>query len=171
MSFTTRRLALLLTALLALHAPASRAAPGPGDVPPPDVGHTLDGDEILLPAYAGKAVVVTFWATWCPYCLKELPILENLQEKVGKDQIEVIAINTEKREVFRRATRLMSKGMQLEFVSDADGRAQQAFCVAGLPHMLIIGRDGRIVKVYRGYSEKKLDDIVADINRALQPAP
>jgi thiol-disulfide isomerase/thioredoxin len=147
----------------------SQASPGPGDIPPADIGHTTSGDEVLLTKYAGKVVIVTFWATWCPQCIKELPILEAVQNKAGKANIEVIAVNTEEAEVFRRAARVMRKTMQLDLVGDARGDAQKAYGVNGIPHMLIIGRDGRILQVHRGYSEDSLDEIVADINHALAP--
>jgi thioredoxin-like negative regulator of GroEL len=65
----------------------------------------------------------------------------------------------------------MGDAMHLELANDAEGSAQQAFGVRGIPHMVIIGRDGRILQVYSGYSESKLDEIVADINRALVPLP
>lgn len=172
MTLSTRTRALAIGLFLTLLAATGRAADlGPGDIPPPDVGHDLAGDEVLLTHYAGKAVIVTFWATWCPYCLKELPILENVQNKAGKEQIAVVAVNTESSEVFRHATRIMRESMHIELVSDVGGRARQAYGVQGIPHMVIIGRDGRILKVYRGYSEKSLDAIVADINLALAPLP
>jgi len=172
MTLLPRACTLIAGALSAWLATAGHAAaPAPGDVPPPDVGRTLSGEEILLPSYAGKAVIVTFWATWCPYCLKELPILQNVQDKAGKDQMAVIAVNTEKFDVYKRATRIMHQSMTMELVSDASGRAQNAFGVRGLPHMLIIGRDGRILRVYDGYAEEELDAIVADINEALRPLP
>ena len=172
MTLSNRCCALVAGMLLGLQvAVAAAASPGRGDVPPPDIGRTLAGDEILLPDYAGKAVIVTFWATWCPYCIKELPILQNVQDKVGKEQMAVIAVNTEKFDVYRRATLIMRESMHMELVNDASGRAQNAFGVRALPHMLIIGRDGRILRVYDGYNEEKLDAIVADINTALKPLP
>ncbi len=148
-------------------APAGRPEFNPGDVPPPAIGHDESGAEILLPAFDGKAVIVTFWATWCRYCLKELPVLEAVQNKAGKDNMMVIAVNTEDSRVFRKAARIMREGMHLELVSDADGKAQKAYGVNGIPHMVIIGRDGKVMRVYRGYSEDSLDDIIADINTAL----
>ena len=111
-------------------------------------------------------MVLTFWATWCGYCLKELPILENIQNLVGRERLEVIAVNTESRDVFRKAKRAL-KDFKLQMIYDPDKQAQQAFGVQGIPHMLIIGRDGRIIRLYRGYSESALDAIAADINAAL----
>lgn len=141
------------------------AAPGPGDIPPPNVGMTLDGTPVSLIDHSGKAIVISFWATWCPYCLKELPILEGIQNAVGKQHIRVIAVNTENRDVFRAVVRQL-KTLNLQLARDAGREAQAAYGVNGLPHMVIIGRDGRIQNVYRGYSERQLDSIVADINRA-----
>jgi len=158
-------------AFLSAACGATGPAPGPGDVPPSEVGVTLSGDRVLLANYSGKAVIVTFWATWCPYCMKEMPVLENIQNKAGKDRIAVIAVNTEDRDVFRRVTRILNKSMHLEFASDAGGGARTAFGVGGLPHMVIIGRDGRIIKVHEGYSESKLGEIAADINQALATTP
>ena len=50
---------------------------------------------------------------------------------------------------------------------DVGKKGMEAFGVNGIPHMVIIGRNGLIVNVYRGYDESNLDNIVADINRAL----
>lgn len=158
----------VLGGLLACLAVACHAEPpGPGDVPPPMLGLTHDDDRVQVPDFAGKVVVVTFWATWCPYCLKELPVLENVQNKVGKDRIAVIAVNTEDRATFRAAWRVLSPTLHLALLYDVGGAAQKTYGVKTLPHMVIIGRDGRIVKVSHGYSEDSLPAICDDINRAL----
>ncbi|MEW6372681.1 MAG: TlpA disulfide reductase family protein [Pseudomonadota bacterium] len=130
------------------------------------VGKTLDGAEVLLSQHKGKVVVVSFWATWCPYCLKELPILNGLQKLAGKEQMYVVAVNTEERAVFRKVVRALDK-MDLSFAYDPDKRAQKAYKVNGIPHMLIIDRDGNVIQTYRGYDESALDGIVAEINKAL----
>ena len=143
----------------------SIAAPAVGDVPPPSVGVDLKAKPVLLSSYSGKAVVVSFWATWCPYCLKELPILHNIQRAAGKDSMQVIAVNTESYEMFRKAARAL-KELDVLHAHDND-KVQEAYGVKGIPHMVIVGRDGRIVAVYTGYGESSLNGIVADINRAL----
>jgi len=47
---------------------------------------TCDDKPVQLSQYAGKAVVTSFWATWCGYCMKELPILANIQ-KAAKGKV------------------------------------------------------------------------------------
>ena len=82
-----------------------------------------------------------------------------------------LAVNTEEHAVFRKAARIMREHMHLELANDVSGQAQKAFGVKSLPWMVIIGRDGRILAVHHGYDESQLDDVVADINRALQSRP
>jgi len=140
---------------------------GPGDVPPPLIGWTAGGDLVRVPNYAGKAVILTFWASWCGYCLKELPVLDNVQRVAGADNIAVFAINTEDRKVFRQIEPVLHDKLQLTLVRDADGAGQRNYGVTGLPHMVIIGRDGRVRRIWHGYAPEELDAIVADINAAL----
>ena len=142
------------------------AAPEKGDIPPSHVGVDLDGQPVSLTPYAGKAIVVSFWATWCPYCLQELPILHNIQRSAGKRHMQVVAVNTESRETFHKAARGLA-ALDVQHSHDVDGASRKAYGVNGIPHMVIVGKDGRIVAVYRGYNESSLDNIVADLNRAL----
>lgn len=154
--------------IVLVFASAASAAPDAGDMAPPQVGKNLAGEQLVLTNYLGKAVVVSFWATWCPYCLKELPVLEGIQKQAGNEHMQVIAINTESREVYRDAAKIL-RNLSLILAHDAGDKASKAYGVDGIPHMVIIGRDGRILNVYRGYDESSLSAIVADINHALEP--
>ncbi|WP_431288155.1 TlpA disulfide reductase family protein [Roseateles chitinivorans] len=119
-----RRLAGILLAACALVAGAVHAEGlKRGDLAPDRLGRTLDGDELNLAKHRGQIVVVTFWATWCPYCLKELPQLESLQG-VAKERLRVIAVNTEDKKVFRRVAGIMND-FKLQLVNDADKSAQR----------------------------------------------
>jgi thiol-disulfide isomerase/thioredoxin len=151
--------------LLSVSALASAAMPAAGDMAPDDLGATLNDIPVHLKSHAGKAVVVSFWASWCPYCLKELPILYNIQKKT-KGRLQVVAINTEDQDTFRALSRAM-RTLEIGMSYDPEGTARQAFGVNGIPHLAVIGRDGRIVQVFRGYGESSLEPIVAAINRAL----
>jgi thiol-disulfide isomerase/thioredoxin len=153
-------------ALFCLAGFNAHAAPEAGDKPPDEVGFNLERKAVSLKDYAGKAIVISFWATWCDYCLKELPILNNIQKLAGKDRLQVIAVNTESREVFRDAAKVL-KTLDILLTHDRDEDGAQAYGVKGIPHMVIVGRDGRIVSVHRGYNESSLKSIAADINRAL----
>ncbi len=136
-----------------------------GDTPLPWLGLNLDGQPINTTQFTGKVLVITFWASWCGPCKRELPILEGLQ-LAGKGRIQVVAINTEERDQFRKLAKILSS-LTLIMSHDYGHRAAEAYGVNGIPHMVMIGRDGKILSVHRGYGEGSLDDIVAEINAAL----
>ncbi len=52
----------------------------------------IDGNTVSLSDFEGKSVVINSWATWCPFCIKELPDFVKLQEEFGEELV-VIAIN------------------------------------------------------------------------------
>jgi|TARA_B110000908_G_scaffold169530_1_gene226859 thiol-disulfide isomerase/thioredoxin len=53
------------------------------------------GTQLTLADFEGKYVLLNIWATWCPPCRKELPDLQGLQQKLGGDQFQVIALSTD----------------------------------------------------------------------------
>ena len=143
-----------------------------GDTPPDVFGKDEGGQQISLAALRGKVVILTFWTSWCKYCLKELPILESIQKVAGKAQLEVIAVNSrEDRQTYRT---LLKHLKQFEFTMTGDwkGRVSDAYGISSIPHMFIIGRDGKVAHVFHGYSEDGLPAILEKLNATLAtPAP
>lgn len=161
----TLLLLLLLTGLA--HAASLVGSPAPDAL-----GIDKDNRAIHVSDYRGKVVVLTFWASWCGYCLKELPVLENLQRKVGSDQIAVVAINTDKDHDKYRTMRRRMKDFQLTLT--ADGKKEgiaEAYGVSGLPHMVLVDKQGRVAYIHIGYSEDALPRFVYEINLLLEQAP
>ncbi len=64
--------------------------------PAPDFALTdLDGKEHKLSDYKGRKVLLVFWATWCPPCLREIPDLIELRKTVSQDKLAMLAISNE----------------------------------------------------------------------------
>ena len=64
-----------------------------------DVGfNDLAGQPQRLDAWQGKLVVLNFWATWCPPCLKEMPAFVRLQQKYGEQGLQFVGIALDTRE-------------------------------------------------------------------------
>jgi thiol-disulfide isomerase/thioredoxin len=163
--FLLRSTALAVALLLASAADAAHV-PGVGETAPSFIGYGLDGKKVSLETYTGKVVVISFWATWCPPCRMELPVLERIQI-AGKGQIQVVAINTEERDVFRHAAKIL-KDLTIKLTNDESEKAFGAYGVKGLPHLLVIGKDMRIISVREGYGPSELDDVAAELNAALR---
>lgn len=154
-----------MSLMLAVAAGGAAAAPGAGDRAPDRLGKTLAGDTVRLSSYAGRVLVIAFWAADCARCLKQLPMLESLH-KVAKGRVQVIAINAGTKTEFKEAARDLGK-LKMMLTHDAGERGTMAYGVTELPHLVVIGRDGKIVEVHRGYTEAALAEIINDVNVAV----
>lgn len=171
-----RRIAVLFACLLTCAGACAGATLQPGDTPPDALGVTRDGTHLTLSSMRGKVVVVSFWATWCGYCMKELPVLAGLQQlSVQRGlPLQVIAVNDkESRSTFAKASRMLHGKLPSLMVSwDANGDIGRPYGThEGIPVMALFHRDGRLAQLHAGYDESALDGIVAQINELLaEPA-
>jgi thiol-disulfide isomerase/thioredoxin len=143
-----------------------------GEPPPDALGKNREGAEVRVSDHRGKVVVISFWASWCTYCLKELPALEGIQNAAGSSQLQVVAVNfKEEPAVYRRLLHKL-KDAQMSFTHDRTGRIGDGYGLRGLPFLVIVGRDGRVAYTHAGYGEQTLDRIVEEINDLLaEPVP
>lgn len=171
-----RKVLLVLCAMLAYSHAWAKALP-PGSVPPDDLGRTLGGQEVHASAFHGKVVVISFWATWCGYCMKEMPVLAGLQATANERgyPLQVVEINCEEdHRVFSRATHLlMPKLPGLIMTWDRTGALNKSFGLSGsLPTMILLHRDGTVASVHVGYDEDMLTPLAAEITTLMnEPAP
>jgi thiol-disulfide isomerase/thioredoxin len=156
-------LAALLAVSTCVRAAEPPEQPGIGEVPPPIGLKDRGGNVIDLAALQGKVVVVTFWASWCGPCRRELPMLGKVQEVVGREHLEVIAVNfKEPRRDFNAVIRA-NKNLDLTYVHDERGAVSDRYGVTALPNMFIIGQDGLIAQTHRGYSENVLQSFMQEL--------
>ena len=106
-----------------------------------------EGAEMTLEDFRGRVILVNFWATWCAPCLKELPSLDALQETLGDEDFEVVAIAADPRgpEV---AARFLEKLDISHLRLYADPRLRLASSVGGgsvLPVSILYDREGQEV--------------------------
>ena len=163
-------LAGLMAVILCVGAmlPVQAAEPKTGDVPPALLGKDREGEVVDLAQHRGKVVVVTFWASWCGPCRKELPGLDALQKHAGDKILKVIAVNVkDSTEDYRLMMRQM-RGFTMAMTRDRDGKIAAGYDIRHYPNLWIIGLDGKVAANHRGYGEDSLDRIIDDINRVLR---
>ncbi|MEO8365561.1 MAG: TlpA disulfide reductase family protein [Pseudoxanthomonas sp.] len=147
-----------------LMAAEPKPQPAVGEVPPSLLGKLHGSNsEVNLADYRGKVVIVTFWASWCGPCGRELPVLAHFQQVIGRDALQVIAVNVnEPRQDFLGVLRANRK-LQLDYIHDTKDMASNQYGVESLPNMFVVGRDGKIAYGHRGYSEEVLEGFIGEI--------
>lgn len=115
-----------------------------GDPPPRFTLADLEGRSVTVPDdLVGKAVVIHFWADWCPYCLEEMPVLDKLYRQYRSQGLVIYAVNVGQGPDAARA--YVSK-MKIAYpvLLDADSRTAKSYGVLGLPRTFFIDRKGNI---------------------------
>src|ERR1700684_886482 len=92
---TLSMLALLAMILAIAQGSSAFAAMEVGQPAPSLVVQELDGQTFDLGAVRGKVVVVSFWATWCPPCRKEMPVLDALYRRYHGQGLEMIGLSAD----------------------------------------------------------------------------
>jgi len=162
--------AAALAVALLLPGQAAHAKLPIGSVPPDALGRSLKSDDIAVSQFRGRVVVVTFWASWCGPCRRELPVLDALKRAAG-DRAEIVAVNVkDSRENYRAITRQL-KGTPLVFTHDTDGKISTGYEVDAYPNLFVIDQTGKIASIHVGFSDESLESILADINALLVKPP
>ncbi len=107
----------------------------------------LKGNQVKLSDYRGKVVFLNFWATWCPWCVKEMPSMEtlmtNLQKKYS-NQFVILAVDAGE-SVSQVEKWLKGKDLRFHFVLDSKGQVNGMYGVRGLPSTYIVKKNGEIL--------------------------
>ena len=102
------------------------------------------GKPVRVADFAGKAVLLNLWATWCAPCIKEMPSLDRLQSELGGPGFQVVAVAQDRGGAVVVLPFLEKLGVKaLAPYLDSPGAAGKALGVQGLPTSILIGRDGR----------------------------
>jgi len=111
---------------------------------------TLSGDTASLAGHGGEAVVLNFWATWCPPCKEEIPELARLQDSLRSEHATVVgvAVSSGTREEIR--TFGEEYGINYPIWLSDPGTAATEYGALGLPLTLLVDRRGVIRRRYMG---------------------
>lgn len=102
-----------------------------------------------LSDHLGKVIVLTFWASWCPDCGRDLPKKEQLFETMDKDKVEMVTINVPGRERSPEAGKEYAEKFLKQPTLLDDGRHfYDTFACQGVPSTIIIDQEGRIHRTF-----------------------
>jgi len=129
---------------------------------------SADGKIYRLKDIKAKVIVLNFWASWCPECLKELPVLEKFYKEYKTRSVEVIGINVDTS--VNKAKKIIRK-YSLSFINLMDTNGDvfvEGFNVIGLPTTVLIGPDREIVKTIVGPVNFESGDFKESIEKLLR---
>lgn len=130
------------------------------------------GEERTLADFRGKVVLVNFWATWCGPCIRELPSLARLNEKLGGENFTV-AIVSQDRDGWKRIEPFLKRRLKVEFEDsflDEGLKFSRAMQVRSLPVVAIIDPEGNEVGRLVGGAEWDTPEALALIGYYLDEA-
>ncbi len=122
----------------------------------------FDGGEATFADFAGKPLVVNFWASWCPACVAELPEIQAVHETYKGDVTVIGIANTDRRD---SALDLAGEvGLTYVLGDDPKGDLFRSLDLIAMPSTIFITADGEIHEVFGGQlNERALAERIADL--------
>lgn len=110
---------------------------------------TGDGTVKTLEDYAGKTLLINFWATWCEACMVEMPSMVQLRAAMG-DHFEIIAINVDENPARAIPDTQKKFGINFVLAQDPEGKLAEAFDIHAIPLSVLVDKDRKILMVESG---------------------
>ena len=124
-----------------------------GDAAPDFTLETVTGEKIALSdVLKEKKVVLDFWASWCPPCVRAISELEEFYSE-NKDKVEIIGINIKESKP-KVASFIRKKGISYPVVLDSDGKVAGLYNVRSIPTIVAVDKTGEML--YYGHSVKEM---------------
>jgi thiol-disulfide isomerase/thioredoxin len=127
------------------------------------------GAPVSLAQLKGKVVYVDFWASWCGPCKQSFPWLNDMQAKYAGRGLQIVGVNVDaKRADADKFLAEVPANFRVAF--DAQGDTPKRYQIKGMPSSVLVGPDGKVIKVHTGFradERKELEDaIVAALTAA-----
>lgn len=172
------RLLIAAVTLALLPAAVTLAQDGGNPPPPLPAGtrapafttQTVGGKPLSLHSLRGKVVLLDYWATWCGPCQMATPTLQSLHQKFGRQGLRVVGLSVDDPRSVGSVKPFMKHFGMTYIVSAspvANGRAQYAYNVHGIPSQFLIDRKGIVRWSQSGYSVNEAQELPPLIKKLL----
>jgi thiol-disulfide isomerase/thioredoxin len=129
---------------------------------------TEAGEKRTLADYAGRGIVLNFWATWCGPCVKEMPALDQLARAVADDHIAVLPLSSDRAGAAAVEAFYKEQGIRsLPVLLDPEGAAARAVGARGIPTTVILDGEGRERQRVEGAVDWSKPDVMAALRKAI----
>lgn len=108
---------------------------------PDEKGRTVKLSQFVKP---GRYTIVDFWASWCPYCIKELPELKQLKADYGSKGVDIVGVAVRDKIEDTKAA-VAKHGIDWGVMYNAQRIPYDIYGFTGIPHLMLIGPDGKIL--------------------------
>ncbi len=166
------RLELSLLAAVVVAGASLRGAIAPGDRFP-----ELTGDDLprlageALPERTGRVVLVDFWASWCGPCKASFPVLDQLHRDYAAKGLVVVGVGVDEKPA-AAADFVRRLAPTFPVVHDRSQRLVRAVAVPTMPTSYLLGRDGRVRFLHRGFhGERSARELRTQIEALLAEKP
>ncbi len=127
----------------------------------------LQGQEVSTKSWLGKIVVVDLWATWCPYCLKGLPLVEQVRQEFAEDQgVLFVAVSLDKEDEPNKNLLAQFRQIKVDvpILRDHKGALSELVGAPPLPQRLLIDARGIVQDIEIGYDARLAEQLTQQIN-------
>lgn len=137
--------------------------------PLPDIVFADEAGEAMnLENWRGKVVLLNIWATWCAPCREEMPTLDRLQQRLGGDRFEVVALSIDQAGVDVVRNFFDEIGIKhLDIFIDQDMSLLRELAIYGLPATLLIEPDGQEIGRLAGPAEWDTPEMISSFQDIL----
>jgi thiol-disulfide isomerase/thioredoxin len=137
--------------------------------PAPEIDlELLDGKRIVLAKQTDKVLVLDFWASWCGPCLQAMPLVDQTVQEFAEQQVELISINLQETPDQVKAA-LERMGLKVAVALDRDGRVAERYGATAIPQTEIIGRDGKVARLFVGGGARFDEQLRVALQSVLKP--
>lgn len=130
-------------------------------------GESVHFSSVIEP---GKVTVISFWATWCGPCIKELQAIDQYYEEwQQKYNMKLVAVSIDdSRNVKKVKPKVLGEGWQYEIILDENQDLARAMNVNNPPMTFIVDATGKVVYTHQGYTPGAEDELEAQLQKLLK---
>lgn len=139
-----------------------------GDNLPAFTCKALNGKDLSSDDLKGKVVLINFWATWCPPCKAEMPLMQSeLYERIKNDKFMIVAISRgEETDIVKKFIEKFNYTFPIYL--DKEAKVYNLFASKYIPRNFVIGKDGKVKFTSVGFTKEEFKKLVTVIKAELE---